>query len=585
MHLGLLSSDRLSFDPLKPIILSGPSSEEGSVVFSGNVVLSLGKNTKVSKISVTLKSTQITYWPEGIGARGTRLSHEKCLNEDTMNVFQADCEKKGYIQLPAGIHRFMFTFVIPNSIVETVEDVYGRVKHTVEARVTSPGISLLNSWHISKPVLVLRTYLSNALLTNNSIQDLSRTFEKHLPGFDLHMVVEQAAFSSGDLFHVRCVIQPQVKQLRLEHMELFVVENRRYAVPEMRALRTDQERFDLSFLSAGRLEENANGGESSTSTPDINSDWSAVFSKSNNHAIDIHDTASYRLTFATPTCVRNFHHSTTNKDVLFRHHLSIHCIISYPDPAPSTSSSSLLSNSATPTTTTPSQSNHYSEDDIIAAVTTRLARATMNRHNSDHSTDSHDGTHTPVVATGNNTSGSTTPTTGGGGAKWLSKLRKQRPDKDMDDGERRKRETVKFELPINVFDCRLKEDFGRLPSYFELPQSNTNLAANGLSEKGRRMAVTTASASTTTSPPSSMPTTPTIQQDEEPSHHLSSRKSSCSIEAHVFLCPCYFAFRRQVERASEVQLYSPPASSASTMDGASTLDRIPSKPPPDYYVN
>jgi hypothetical protein len=65
MHLGLLSSDRLSFDPLKPIILSGPATEEGSVVFSGNVVLSLGKNTKVSKISVTLKSTQITYWPEG----------------------------------------------------------------------------------------------------------------------------------------------------------------------------------------------------------------------------------------------------------------------------------------------------------------------------------------------------------------------------------------------------------------------------------------------------------------------------------------------------------------------------------------
>ncbi|ORZ04906.1 hypothetical protein BCR42DRAFT_362120 [Absidia repens] len=568
MHLGLLSSDRLSFDPLKPIILSGPSTEEGSVVFSGNVVLSLGKNTKVSKISVTLKSTQITYWPEGIGARGTRLSHEKCLNEDTMNVFQADGEKKGYIQLPAGIHRFMFTFVVPNSIVETVEDVYGRVKHTVEARVTSPGISLLNSWHISKPVLVLRTYLSNALLTNNSIQDLSRTFEKHLPGADLHMVVEQAAFSSGDLFHVRCVIQPQVKQVRLEHMELYVVESRRYAVPEFRALRTDQERFDLSFLSAGRLEENANGGESSTSTPDINSDWSAVFSKSNNHPIDIYDTASFRLSFATPTCVRNFHHSTTNKDVLFRHHLSIHAVLSYPDPTPS-SSSSTGSPALFP--------NSHSDDDIIAAVTTRLARTTMNRHNSDQSADSQDN-----ISNTGNMSGSTTPTTGGGGAKWLSKLRKHRPDKDVEDSEKRKRETVKFEMPINVFDCRLKEDFGRLPSYFELPQNNTNWAANGLSEKGRRMAVTTSTTnSTTTSPSSSMPTTPTIQQDEP---HISSRKSSCSIEAHVFLCPCYFAFRRQVERASEVQLYSPPPPSTS-MDGTNSLERIPSKPPPDYYVN
>ncbi|KAI8337645.1 hypothetical protein BC941DRAFT_425829 [Chlamydoabsidia padenii] len=571
MHLGLLSSDRLSFDPLKPIILSGPSTEEGSVVFSGNVVLSLGKNTKISKISVTLKSLQTTYWPEGIGSRGTRLSHEKLLNEDTMNVFQADREKKGHVQLPAGIHRFMFTFVVPNSIVETVEDVYGRVKHTVEARVTSPGISLLNSWHISKPVLVLRTYLSNALLTNNSIQDLSRTFEKHLSGVDIHLVVEQAAFSSGDLFHVRCMIQPQVKHVRLEHMELYIVENRRYAVPEMRALRTDQERFDLSFLSAGRLEENDNGGESSTSTPDMNSDWSAIFNRSNHsHAIDIHDTASYRLTFATPTCVRNFHHSTTNKDVLFRHHLSIHLTLSYPDPSPSSSSSSTSSLSQP-------VASHPSDDDLVAAVTSRLARTTMNRHYSDGSVDSHDSN----APTSHHGSGSTTPTmAGGGGTKWLSKLRKHRPDKDID-SVKRKREVVKLEMPITVFDCRLKEDFGRLPSYFELPQHNNTIATNGLSEKGQRMpATSTKVSSNTTSPTSSMPTTPTIQQDEPA---ISSRRSSCSIEAHVFLCPCYFAFRRQVERASQVQLYSPPPTE-SNMNGTSSLDRIPSKPPPDYYV-
>jgi hypothetical protein len=454
--------------------------------------------------------------------------------------------------------------------VETVEDVYGRVKHTVEARVTSPGISLLNSWHISKPVLVLRTYLSNALLTNNSIQDLSRTFEKHLPGVDIHLVVEQAAFSSGDLFHVRCMIQPQVKHIRLEHMELYIMENRRYAVPEMRALRTDQERFDLSFLSAGRLEESDNGGESSISTPDINSDWSGIFTKSHGHAIDIHDTASYRLTFATPTCVRNFHHSTTNKDVLFRHHLSIHLSLSYPDPSPSSSSSS----TSQPTT------SHTNEDDLVAAVTSRLARTTMNRHHSDRSVDSHDSTHSSASAT-NQISGSTTPTAvgGGGGAKWLSKLRKHRPDKDVD-SEKRKREVVKFEMPITVFDCRLKEDFGRLPSYFELPQHSSAIATNGLSEKGQRMPATSVS-SAATSPSSSMPTTPTIQQDEP---DLSSRRSSCSIEAHVFLCPCYFAFRRQVERASEVQLYSPPPP-ASEMNGSSSLDRIPSKPPPDYYVD
>ncbi|KAI8092698.1 uncharacterized protein BX664DRAFT_327924 [Halteromyces radiatus] len=573
MHLGLLSNDRLSFDPLKPVILSGPSSEEGSVVFSGNVVLSLGKTTKVSKISVILKSVQTTYWPEGIGSRGTRLSYEKTLKEDICNVFQAEGEKKGYVQLPAGIHRFMFTFVVPNSTVETVEDVYGRVKHTVEARVTSPGIPLLNSWHISKPVLVLRTYLSNALLTNNSIQDLSRTFEKHLPGVDIQIMVEQAAFSSGDLFHVRCVIQPQVKHVRLEHLEFYIIENRRYAAPEMRALRTDQERFDLSFLSAGRLEENDNGGELSTSTPDINSDWSALFTKNNHHHhhyIDIHDTVSYRLTFATPTCVRNLHHSTTFKDILFRHHLSIHVTLSYPDPT------SVASNSS------PLLHNHSfssNEEDPMAAVAARLTRTTIHRHNSDQSTDSFDSTTSASNTSTGHHSGSSTPTTSG--AKWLSKLRKHRVEKDMD-MEKRKRETIKFESPITVFDCRLKEDFGRLPSYFELPQHNTN--ANGLSEKGRRMPVNNGDSTTPSAPGS-----PIIIQQDEP-YNSSSRRSSCSIEAHVFLCPCYFAFRRQVERASEVQLYAPsslssPSTSTSLVtDGTTALDRIPSKPPPDYYV-
>lgn len=65
MHLGLLTQERLSFDPIKPLILRGPPAEDSSSVFSGNVVLSLAKSTKISSITVTFKSTATTYWPEG----------------------------------------------------------------------------------------------------------------------------------------------------------------------------------------------------------------------------------------------------------------------------------------------------------------------------------------------------------------------------------------------------------------------------------------------------------------------------------------------------------------------------------------
>lgn len=65
MHLGLLSHGQLTFDPFKPIILRGLPTEDASTLFAGNVVLNLSKPTKISNVSVTLKSQAVTYWPEG----------------------------------------------------------------------------------------------------------------------------------------------------------------------------------------------------------------------------------------------------------------------------------------------------------------------------------------------------------------------------------------------------------------------------------------------------------------------------------------------------------------------------------------
>jgi hypothetical protein len=65
MQLGLLSHGQLTFDPFKPIILRGLPTEDASTLFAGNVVLTLSKPTKISNVSVTLKSNIVTYWPEG----------------------------------------------------------------------------------------------------------------------------------------------------------------------------------------------------------------------------------------------------------------------------------------------------------------------------------------------------------------------------------------------------------------------------------------------------------------------------------------------------------------------------------------
>lgn len=48
----------------------------------------------------------------GIGARGTRLTHEKILSEEKVQL--VDPKKNEVIKLPAGIHRFPFAFIVPN---------------------------------------------------------------------------------------------------------------------------------------------------------------------------------------------------------------------------------------------------------------------------------------------------------------------------------------------------------------------------------------------------------------------------------------------------------------------------------------
>ncbi|KAI7897669.1 uncharacterized protein BX663DRAFT_565332 [Cokeromyces recurvatus] len=555
MHLGLLSQERLTFDPIKPLILRGPPSENASSVFTGTVVLSLAKSTKVNSITVTFKSTATTYWPEGIGARGTRLTHEKVLSEESVQLL--DTNKNDFIKLPAGVHRFSFAFIVPNSIVETIEDVYGRVRHTVDARVVGPGIQILNNWHISKPVLVLRAYMSDSLLTNNSLQDLSRTYEKHLPAADVQLVVERAAFSSGDLFFLRLILQPQRKKVRLEHMELTVTENRRYNVAEVRANRTDTEHFPLPFLASTKL---AEGEEMDTKNE--SDDLRSVFTK-HGKGIDLTDTIAYRITFATPTCMRNIHHTTYYKDILFRHHLNITMTISFVDDhltsiSSNNSSNSSISEESSNTTVTPALPTTIEQqaaEAMFALPPPPPAALSLQSTNTN--------THirqaiqlnnpTPIIYPHNPYNNINSNTQHLSQSTWLSKLRKPVHSKEGGTHVIRKRETIRLETPVTIFDCRLKEDYGRLPSYSEL-----NVTAHPThGDDKTKMA-------------------DMLEQDLMLQCMPNSDQQIPSNEPQPQLCPCYFKFRRQMEMASQAQLL------AANNDSTYALERIPSIPPPDY---
>lgn len=457
--MGLLSNGQLTFDPLKPIILRGLPSEDGSTLFAGNVVLNVTRATKISNITVTLKSQVVTYWPEGIGTRGTRLTHEKLLGEQRLEILVPEADKEVII-LQAGEHRFTFAFVIPNSTVTSIEDTFGRVKHVVEAQVQRPGIVLLSHWIVSKPVMILRTYMSNSLLTNNSLATLSKTFEKHEVWGDIEVEIEAAAFSPGEIFYLRIIMEPRLKHTRIEHIELNCIESRKYSVPEMQAWRTDNQVLRMPFAGSFRL---AEFGQVSDTTEELR----PAFEK-NGKGIELEHDFAHRIAFSTPSCSQGVRHTTYIKEILMKHHIEIKISLSYVDQG----------------------QKKYVEGTLTPPPQAHLP------------------THRPIPAP-------------------LSFNTKTTKSKNAS-----KKETITFDTAITVFDCRLKEDYGRLPSYFELGVKPTEMSQF---KKKPRL-------------------TQNVAEPNQP---------------RPYFCPCYFTFCNQVELASQ-SLFVP------------HILLPPSIPPPDY---
>ncbi|KAI8333628.1 hypothetical protein BC941DRAFT_380083 [Chlamydoabsidia padenii] len=531
--MGLLSNDRLAFGPLKPIVLRGSPGEDTSYVFTSHATLSLSKPEKVSCISVSLVSTSFVYFPEGIGARAAKTTFENPIGKQTLMLL------KEKTILPAGVHTFPFTFIIPNSLVDTIEDEYGRVRHMVELQVgRSSKASILNPWRLSKPVLVLRSFLSNSLLLNHAVQDLSHTFERHLTFADATIMVDVAAFSPGDLFTILFTIQPHQKYVRLESIEATVTESRRYAVPSLGAWRTTSNTFDLQYLAATPLIDSSLS-PSSTLVANMGSIFNNTNSKQDNLGLDLTDTYAYRIIFATPTCRNNIHHTTHFKDILFRHRLDIQLTLSYLDD----NEESQVHKTFNTTTLVNGSSNNNNNNNNNKAI------MEFGYDISQHDT---------TEATGSSVPTPSTATTSQAWQNVLLKLKKGKQggnNTNRSDNERRY-EKISITTPIHVFDCRLKEDYGSLPSYFETGPVKPRF--------------------TTIMPTVSLPPSPPgsnkkerngkefNQQVKEPQHH-------------AYLCECYMDFCQLMEMGHSSSLQGDHV--------MTTLERIPSKPPPDYCLD
>lgn len=353
--------------------------------------------------------------------------------------------------------------------------------------------------------------MSNSLLTNNSLNNLSKTFEKHMNYGDIELVIEAAAFSSGDLFYIRMIIEPQLKHTRLEHMEIKVVEQRKYSVPEMRAWRHETYTYPMPFAGSVRL---AEFGESDITTEQL----LPIFDKNQNGIELVHDFA-HRLAFQSPTCQQKIRHTTYIKEIQFNHHLEISFTMSYEDQQ----GKRQIINAITPP---PAAYVTNSASRLMPA--TSLPRsatyADVVRQEEDEQ---------QVVEQDN-----------GNWSNVMLRLNKFKIEKSKDKhNDNRRKETIMLDTPITVYDCRLKEDYGKLPSYFELGVKPSSL----VKKKTKYF---------------SPATTTTMDKPNQP---------------HPYLCSCYYTFCKEMELASE-SLYL----STETTPAMPLLDRIPSIPPPDY---
>jgi hypothetical protein len=367
---------------------------------------------------------------------------------------------------------------------------------------------------------------------------------------DIEVLIEAAAFSSGDLFYVRMIIEPQLKHTRIEHMEVNVTETRRYCVPEMRAWRNDATTFPMPFAGSVRL---AEFGEVDVTTKQL----MPIFDKNQNGIELVHDFA-HRLAFFAPTCQQNIRHTTYVKEIQIKHHIEIKLTLSYLDIegnrqflSRSSSTNSLESMISTvPEPLTPPPAAFFANNSRFIG-TPSIQRISRPPTPSTSSSSSY-----TTGATVNSTSISLpssptmTPTNNlqqantGGWSNVLLRLSKKVEKDDLPDG--RHRETITLDTPIIVFDCRLKEDYGRLPSYFELGVK-PSVAVNATSKKSKIKVA---------------PTTTTMDKPNQP---------------HPYLCACYHAFCREMELASQALYLSTESAPAMPL-----LDRIPSIPPPDY---
>ncbi|KAI8363954.1 hypothetical protein BD560DRAFT_403988 [Blakeslea trispora] len=316
-----IGSKQFSIELAEPVVLlRGPPTDPTTHVLRGEVELVLSKPIAASQVLVKLIGKSKMLWPEGMGPRGTKVCHEKTILEQNIIL---DRRPEDNANIPAGLHRWPFEFLIPNSMVETIEDELAQVYYYVSAMVQRPGISTPNL-RCRRNILLLRTLSwSDDVIASHALPNTSIVAERKTEACDATFYIEKNIVSSGTQFPISIVLMTQMKNVSLESIQITLTEKRLYQVPEFDAKRAELHDFRLQLASVSNMADTEQMRQVMIPSSDLPLHEIRQLLASKNAHIPLGTAPfQYRFMFTLPNCL-TLNHTTYIKEMNFLHYLKL----------------------------------------------------------------------------------------------------------------------------------------------------------------------------------------------------------------------------------------------------------------------
>ncbi|KAL0082874.1 hypothetical protein J3Q64DRAFT_1150682 [Phycomyces blakesleeanus] len=321
------ASKHLTIELAEPVtILRGPPTDPATHVLRGEVELVLSKPIHACDVIVQLVGRSYMLWPEGLGSRG-KVYHEKTIHEQNL-ILQTLPEDQS-VMIPAGLNRWPFTFLLPNTMVETIEDEIAKVYYYVNATVHRNGLG--TNIRCRRNIMLLRTLTSSdASLISYALPSPSIVVDRKFDACDATICIDKAIASSGTQFPISVILAPHLKHVHLESIAIVLTERRVYQLPEFNAYRKESHDYKLQLTSVTNLEDPSLALNGLVPCSDVPLTHLRRALAAKNAHIPLSNPFQHRFIFTLPNCL-TLNHTTFFSQMKFNHNLRIHIELSVPD--------------------------------------------------------------------------------------------------------------------------------------------------------------------------------------------------------------------------------------------------------------